>query len=105
MYQGDPMDNLDELMEAAAACGLKLEQTEAPQHTECWPCNWAAKQVLQALATQWRVTQSGHTLGLHYEVLPGVLPMCGVPVNQHEDTFWALRQMESALVPWFNRKG
>lgn len=98
------MDNLDELTEAAAACGLKLEIAEAPQHTECWPCNSQALRLLQAVATQWRVTQTGHTLGLHYEVLPGVLDMLAVPKSQREDAFWALRQMEAALVPWFNRK-
>jgi hypothetical protein len=98
------MDNLDELTEAAAACGLKLEQTHEPERTECWPANALPMQVLLAVPTQWRVTQSGHTLGLHYEALPGVLDMMAVPRAEREDTFWALRQMEAALVPWFNRK-
>ena len=98
------MDNLSEWTEAAAACGLKLEHQHEPEHIECWPCNHQPMQVLLAVATQWRVTQNGHTMGLHYEVLPGVLDMLGVPASQRDDTFWALRQMEAALVPWFNRK-
>lgn len=60
-------------------------------------------QVLQALGSQWRVMQTGHTIGLHYEVVPGVLQMLAVPAARWQDVFWALRHMEAELVPWFNR--
>lgn len=98
------MEDLQQLTEAAAACGLELQaQQIEPEHAECWPDNWLPMQVLQAMATQWRTSQHGHVLGLHYEALPGVLQMMDVPRKRRADVFWALRQMEGELIPWFNR--
>ena len=87
-----------------AAMGLKLEEQQDADMVECYPDNWQALHVFRALATQWRVSESGYVSGLRYEVVPGVMSMMGIKKKDRAELFNSLREMEDEALNLFNKK-
>lgn len=76
---------------------------EATPEVEVWPDNWQALQVLDGMATQWRVGANGAT-GLDYTALPVVLRMNAAPRSEWPELFECIRVMEGAALEKIREK-
>lgn len=81
--------------------GLTLE--EATKTVEVWPDCWLTVMVFEAMGTQWRVGMAGAT-GLDYGVLPTVMRLWRVPVEDRAEVFAGVRVMESAVLEMMRKK-
>lgn len=94
MYGGGGQDETAAML---AAWGMTAEQAAhfaASADEAVWPENWQAVDVFCAVSTQWRHGYAGPT-GLDYAVLPAVLDLAGVVMDERADVFHAIRVMES----------
>lgn len=64
---------------------------------EVWPDNVRAIGVFVRMSTQWRVGMGGAS-GLDYSVLPAVMRLTGVPVEERADVFESVRILEEAAL-------
>lgn len=69
-----------------------------------WPCNATAMHVFSAMQTQWRVGMAGAT-GLDYGVLPAVMDMMCVDMQERKRLFAKVRVVEAEFLSvWAKRR-
>ncbi len=76
-----------------------------PNQPPClWPCNATAMHVFAAMQTQWRVGMAGAT-GLDYGVLPAVMDMMCVDMQERRRVFAKVRVVEAEFLSvWAKRR-
>lgn len=100
LYEGDAST---EAADSLAAFGLKLEGADKDD-VECWPDNWQALQVFDAMSTQWNVGAESVVIGLRYEALPFVMQALGVKAKNRKELLAELRVMEKEALEMFNQR-
>jgi hypothetical protein len=98
MYESDAKAEENTLIgELTQKLGLDQQQDE----TECWPDNWLACQVFEALATQWNVGAGG-VIGLRYESMPVIFDAFGIKKKQRSEMVYLMRLMENEALQVIN---
>jgi hypothetical protein len=97
MQPGKSAADVEATRRNAAAAGFLVEVQPDPE-TEVYPDHWVPLQVVQSLATQWRIGQSGKFIGLRYEAMPLVFSMLGVPRADRPDVFSVVQRLESEVL-------
>ncbi len=97
---------------ATGASIAVISQSEPPecffprpnQPPYLWSCNVIAMHVFMAMQTQWRVGMAGAT-GLDYGVLPAVMDMMCVDMQERRRVFSKVRVVEAEfLAAWAKRR-
>ena len=97
MQPGKSAADVEATRRNAAAAGFLVEMRPDPE-IEVYPDHWVPLQVVQSMATQWRIGQSGRFTGLRYDVLPVVFQMLGVPRADRPDVFSVVQQLEGEVL-------
>lgn len=96
MYESGPSQ------EEMALLGFGIDDIAEQGAVEVWPENWTAVQAFTRLATQW-VVGPGGPIGLNYCSIPVVFDALGIRKRKEkEDTFEALRVLESEALRQMN---
>ena len=88
----------------AARAGVLVQVAPDPD-TEVWPDHWAPMKVMNAMATQWNVSQTGVAIGLRYEALPVVLDLLEVPKDERRALFGDLQVLEAEMRKAMKERG
>lgn len=101
MLDGPP--DAAEIVQAAAAFGLRAELPAQQQVCEVWAAHWPAVRLFAAMQTQWLWNMAGRT-GLDYAALPVVERRIGIGARTARRAFGDLQVMEAEALRWFAQR-